>query len=152
MRGLPVFRPEKGEWIGQWGDITITVADPALSQAHAPELRESASDLLKRVLPGFHERVFPRAIDAASEGCRKVLGWQGAPELEDWETIALEVDARDRLWVAVQEYVADDYALWIVGFDCDGQARHLRRAPDLAGSGQAPLHLRGDHVLDIGAG
>ena len=69
------------------------------------------------------------------------------PPIEEWEPIALHIDAEARLWLAVQDYETDEYAMWIVGFDDDLAPRRLRRAPDLAGAAQPPLPERGDEVL-----
>lgn len=146
---LPVFRPERGLWVAQWRDVTIEIADPGLATSAMPVLRDSAVELLNWALPSFKSDVLPASIEAASTGCRKLMGWVAAPDPEDWACIGLAIDPVDQLWVAVQEYVADEYALWIVGFNKHRKAHRLRRAPDMAGHAQPVLFERGEDVLAL---
>ncbi len=145
----PVLRAERGLWMAQWRDLEVTAEDPNIAQSASAEPPSAIQNAITDLLHTFKPQVLPQAIKAASLGCREVLGWVAAPPEEDWIAIALHLDQARRPWVAVQDYSGDEYMLWIVGFDPDLRPRRLRRAPDRAGRGQAPLPDRGEEVFSF---
>ncbi|MDD9745356.1 MULTISPECIES: hypothetical protein [Marinovum] len=148
-RKPPTLRPDSrlSEWLGRWRGMAVSVADPDLPRSNAPEAPPAAAAMLGLGLRAFDRVVLPKAVSAAIAGCKHRFGWVAGPPIEEWEPIALHIDAEARLWLAVQDYETDEYAMWIVGFDDDLAPRRLRRAPDLAGAAQPPLPERGDEVL-----
>ncbi|WP_323767680.1 hypothetical protein [Marinovum sp.] len=145
----PSLRPDSrvAAWLGRWRQMPVSLADPALPHAEVPATPPAARAMLCRALHEFDRRVLPQAVRAAIAGCKHRVGWIAGPPVEDWAPIALHIDAGAQLWLALQDYETDEYALWIVGFDRELAPRRLRRAPDLAGAAQPPLPERGEEVL-----